>query len=91
MTTTTTIIKRPDQFSQTTIDDEIVVMSLDSGTFFSLSGTGGTIWELLDLHSERAALLTELARAYNQDETTITAELDEFVAALEQAGLVACS
>lgn len=88
---TTTITKRPDQFSESAIDDEIVVMSLDSGTFFSLSGTGRTIWELLDHHSERTALLSELARVYKQDEPAIAAELDEFVAALEQAGLIACN
>lgn len=88
---TNTITKRPDQFSQSAIDDEIVVMSLDSGTFFSLSGTGRTIWELLDRHSQRSELLALLARDYGSEETAIAAELDEFVAALEQAGLVACS
>ena len=88
---TITITKRPDQFSESAIDDEIVLMSLDSGTFFSLSGTGRTIWELLDRHAERTALITELASTYNHDEASITAELDEFVAALEQAGLVACN
>lgn len=85
-----TIIKRPDQFSQSTIDDEIVVMSLATGTFFSLSGTGRTIWELLDDHSDRARLLTALAQTYAQDEAAIAVELDEFVASLSAAGLVAC-
>ena len=88
---TMTITKRPDQFSQSAIDDEIVVMALDSGTFYSLTGTGRTIWELLDRHAQRSALLAELARDYGREETAIAAELDEFVAALEQAGLVACS
>lgn len=88
---TSTIIKRPDQFSQSTIDDEIVVMSLATGTFFSLSGTGRAIWELLDDHSDRAALLAALSRTYDQDEAAIGVELDEFVASLGAAGLVACS
>lgn len=88
---TISITKRPEQFSETTIDDEIVVMSLDSGTFFSLSGTGRAIWRLLDSHTERGALLAELARGYDQDEAAIAAELDEFVAALGEAGLVACA
>ena len=88
---TKTITKRPDQFSESAVDDEIVVMSLDSGTFFSLSGTGRTIWKLLDHHADRTALIAELVGAYNHDEAMITAELDEFVASLVQAGLVACS
>lgn len=88
---TISITKCPEQFSETTIDDEIVVMSLDTGTFFSLSGTGQAIWRLLDSHTERGALLAELARGYDQDEAAIAAELDEFVAALSEAGLVACA
>ena len=87
---TTTIIKRPDQFSQSEIDDEIVVMNLDTGTFFSMSGTGRAIWELLDDHSDRSRLLTALAQYYAQDEAAIAVELDEFVASLSAAGLVAC-
>jgi hypothetical protein len=86
---TKTITKRPDQYSETAIDDEIVVMSLDSGTFFSMSGTGRAIWLLLDLHSRRADLLAELARDYDLDKAAIAAEFDEFVASLKEAGLVA--
>lgn len=88
---TTTIIKRPDRFSQSMIEDEIVVMNLATGTFFSLSGTGRSIWELLDAHSDRAELLAALALAYGQDEAAITSELDEFVDSLSAAGLVVCS
>ena len=88
---TGSVTKRPDQFSETAIDDEIVVMSLASGTFFSLAGTGRSIWQLLDRQSDRAVLLAELARDYGCDESVIAAEFDEFVASLEQAGLVACS
>ena len=87
----TTITKRPDQFSETAIDEEIVVMSLESGDFFSLSGTGRRIWLLLDSHSNRAELLAELAGSYGQDESAIAGELDDFIAALSQAGLVDCT
>ena len=87
----TTITKRPDQFSETAIDEEIVVMSLDSGDFFSLSGSGRTIWLLLDSHPRRVELLAELARSYDQDESAIAGEFDLFIASLNQAGLVACT
>ncbi len=87
---TSTITKRKDQYSQTAIDDEIVVMSLDSGTFFSLTGTGRSIWELLDQHSERAQLLAALAEAYGQDESAIAGEFGTFIASLSAAGLVDC-
>lgn len=86
-----TLTKAKGQFSETAIDDEIVVMSLDTGTFFSLSGTGRTIWELLDRHADRAGLLTALAQTYGIDEAAIAAELDEFLASLSAAGLVVCA
>ena len=86
-----TLTKAKGQFSERAIDDEIVVMSLDSGTFFSLSETGRSIWELLDRHSDRAELLTALAQTYGQDETAIAAELDEFLASLGAAGLLVCT
>lgn len=86
----TTIRKRPDQYSETAIEEEIVVMSLDSGTFFSLTGTARTIWELLDRHPDRSELLTELARAHGADKAAIAPDLDQFVAALGEAGLVDC-
>jgi hypothetical protein len=86
-----TLTKAKGQFSESAIDDEIVVMSLDSGTFFSLSETGRSIWELLDRHSDRAELLTALALTYGQDETAIAAELDEFLASLGAAGLLVCT
>ena len=88
---TTTILKRSDNFSQSTIDEEIVIMCLDNGTFFSLSGTGRTIWELLDDHADRAGLLTALAKTYGQDEIAIASEFDEFMASISAAGLVSFS
>lgn len=87
---TSTISKRTDQFSETAIDDEIVVMSLDSGTFFSLSGTGRSIWELLDQHADRQQLLAALAAAYGQDQAAIAGEFDAFIDTLSEAGLVDC-
>ena len=87
---TSTITKCKDQYSETAIDDEVVVMSLDSGTFFSLTGTARSIWELLDQHAQRAQLLAALAGAYGQDESTIAGEFDAFIASLSEAGLVDC-
>jgi hypothetical protein len=82
------LTKRADQFSETAIDDEIVVMSLDSGDFFSLTGTARTIWQLIDGTRDRAALLVALADQYDCTEAEIAGDLDGFVAQLSQAGLI---
>lgn len=82
------LTKRTDRFSETAIDEEIVVMSLDSGDFFSLTGTARTIWQLIDGNRNRAALLAELASRYGCEEAEIADDLDGFVAQLSQAGLI---
>lgn len=82
------LTKRTDQFSETAIDEEIVVMSLDSGDFFSLTGTARTIWQLIDGNRDRAALLTALAGHYGCEKAEIADDLDAFVAQLSQAGLI---
>jgi len=81
--------KQTDRFSETDIDNEIVVMRLDNGDFFSLSGTAASIWRLIDGTRDRAALLAELAAEYGTDESAIVADVDEFLANLKEQGLLA--
>jgi pyrroloquinoline quinone biosynthesis protein D len=81
--------KIPDRFSETRIDDEIVVMQLDSGVFFSLTGTAAAIWELIDGTRDRSAVLAMLARQFDGGATGIASEVDTFLAQLAEAGLVA--
>lgn len=83
------LAKAAGQFSETMIDDEIVVMSLESGDFFSLTGTAQAIWLLIDGTRTRAALLADLAAQFSCGEVELTADLDAFLAQLEAAGLLA--
>lgn len=82
------LTKAQDRFSETAIDDEIVVMSLDSGDFFSLSGTARAIWLLIDGTRDRAALLAGLANQFGVGPEAIAGEVDDFLAQLVQANLV---
>lgn len=84
----TVLTKATSQFSETAIDDEIVVMSLATGSFFSLTGTARTIWQLLDQHSAEPALRRALAASYATEETAIAPELAEFLGQLQEAGLI---
>lgn len=78
-------------FSETAIDEEIVVMSLASGDFFSLTGTGKVIWELLDGTRTREALLAELASEFGLREQDLASDVDAFLAQLGDAGLLVAS
>ena len=82
------LAKANERFSQTEIDDEVVVMSLESGDFFSLTGTARAIWMLIDGTRSRAALLTELAAQFDVEEPALAGDLDAFLAQLGAAGLL---
>lgn len=81
--------KATDRFSETAIDDEIVVMNLDSGSFFSLTGTARAIWLLIDGTQDRVALLADLAAEFGASDAVIAGDVDLFLAQLDEAGLLA--
>ena len=83
------LAKQVDRFTETDIDDEIIVMRLDSGDFFSLAGTAAATWRLIDGSRDRAAIIEELAAQFNAHEEEIAADIDDFLAQLEEQGLVA--
>ena len=85
----TTLAKLAGRFSEADIDDEIVVMRLDNGDFFSLSGTAASAWRLIDGMRDRDALVTELGREFDGDEATIATDVDAFLAQLREANLLA--
>lgn len=84
----TKLAKATGRFSETAIDDEVVVMNLESGDFFSLTGTAGAIWALIDGTRSRAALLSELAAQFVAEESALSEDLDAFLAQLDAAGLL---
>lgn len=86
---TRAIVKLPAAFRETTVGEEVAVMRLSDGDFFSLTGTARAIWELIDGQRDAAAIVAELGRRYEADPATLGAEVDRFVAKLRQAGLIA--
>ena len=70
------------------LDDETVLLDLDTGVYFTLNTTGTAVWERLDGHTS----LTEIARAISEqfDITIGEAQQDllELTRALLDEGLV---
>lgn len=83
------LVKRQEAFSETRIDDEVVVMLLDTGEFLSIAGTGCDIWTRIDGSCGRAQLIADLASEYDAPENEIAADVDDFLAMLKDAGLIA--
>lgn len=83
----TQLFKRSDRFTETAIDDEIVVMRLDNGEFFALADSAGAIWRLIDGTRDRTAIISELEETYSSSDR-LSDDVDDFVAKLREAGLI---
>lgn len=82
------LAKAADNLSETAIDDEIVVMNLENGNFYSLTGTGRAIWQLIDGSRTLDAIIAALAEEYSTSAAEIAAEVEAFVSDLTAAGLI---
>lgn len=87
---TAAVAKNPARFVETVIDDEVVVMQLDSGDFFSLSGSARAIWEAIDGTRDEAAICASLAGQFcDADRADLATDVAGFVARLHAADLLA--
>lgn len=65
-----------------------VVLDLESGEYRHVNETGAMIWELLEGGRTREDLLAELRRVVDDPPANMEAEVDAFLAALRERGLV---
>jgi hypothetical protein len=82
------ITKTAERFTEAEVDDEIVIMTVDNGEFFSLSGSGAAIWRLIDGTRDRQAVLAALEASFDADRERLEADLDEFLEELSERRLI---
>ncbi len=81
-------ISKNENFVETTVDGEVVLMHLDDGRFFSLSDTGKRIWELLDSHDHFDELVTIALAEYNVSQEECRQDLSDLLRDLEERALI---
>ncbi len=47
-----------------TVDDEVIVINLETGSYYSLRGSGALIWSLFEDEADRATICAELSRCF---------------------------
>ncbi|MFM5932243.1 MAG: PqqD family protein [Novosphingobium sp.] len=82
------LAKHPDRFVETAIDDETVVMDIDSAEFFSLNETAGAVWRAIDGKRDRDEVLAAVAAEYGIDAQDIAADVDEVLGRFVDAGFL---
>lgn len=84
----TAITKIPDQFIETDVDDETVIVGLTSGEFFSLKDSGLAVWKLIDGNRSEADIILKLSENFDGQRPTIEADVSAFLAQLRAAHFI---
>ena len=71
-----------------TIEGEVIVIDLSSGSYFSLSGSAPDVWELLAGGVTAAEAAAALEARYEADSETIGTGVEELLGKLVEARLV---
>ncbi len=71
-----------------TLDGETIVIHLDTGSYYSLTGSGAEIWELVGVGAAVSSICAEVARRHGLPVSEITEPVETFIADLETEGLV---
>jgi hypothetical protein len=70
------------------LHDEMVMMSIDLGKYFSLNSVATRIWDLLEKPMTADELCASLMDEYEVEPGRCRAEVDEHLAGMERIGLI---
>jgi len=82
-------LRIPDQVIWCALDDEIVLLNLNTGVYFSLNSTGRRFWELLSEGVAMDAMLPRLSDEYEVEAAVLRIDIDSLVRQLAAEGLIA--
>ena len=68
------------------VDDELIMIHVDTGKFFTLEHSGLEIWHMLDTENDLEVICAALERKYAVESHACRAELREFAQQLVEAG-----
>jgi hypothetical protein len=89
-------LRKADGFVSRSIGDDTIIVPVRGGVgdleaIFTLNTVASTVWERIDGRTSVEGLADAISREYEVDRATAAADVSEFVALLEQRGLVATS
>lgn len=70
------------------MDDEQVLVHLDTGFFFTLQGIGVRVWELLENGADADSLIRDLLFEYEVEEGRLVRDIDALLHQLQRHDLI---
>lgn len=86
--TTNTMIKRKEGLDCTSLNDDMVMMDLEQGKYYSFNAVGTQIWEKIENPIAVGTLVQQLMSEYQVDQEACQQQVLEFVEMLHSAQLV---
>src|SRR5215208_1907804 len=83
-----TIVVQDKEPVATTVDEEVVMLSVRAGAYFGLNGVGSEIWNLLAEPRRVGEICETLSSRYETDEHTLLRDVTWFLESLVERGLV---
>ena len=84
-----TLSLRKDDLDWREIDEEIVALDTREAVYLAVHGSGALVWYLLAESTTRDSLIEALVEKYGIESTRATADVDAFLATLNDRGLLA--
>ena len=84
------IVIRNPEFVTAEMDEDLVMMSLESNNYYSLDSIGRAIWELLEEPLQVSALCERLLEDFDVERSRCVEDVVEFLTELEASGLIRC-
>jgi hypothetical protein len=81
-------LSRAQEILSTDLDHETVLMSIDAGAYYGLTGPAQSIWEKLETPMTFSALVDLLVKEYKITPEACTADLQSFLGEMEREGLL---
>jgi len=79
--------KRSVSVTATMLDDELLCVNLDTGTYIGMKEVGQAVWRQLEVPSTFDEILRLVVSEYDVDEGRARADLETFMAEMVKAGL----
>lgn len=81
-------IRRQDGVLTSTLDDTLLMLSVEQGRYFTLGGVGPRIWDLLATPISQAALIARLVQEFEVAPEVCQAEVAALLQALRDQKLL---
>lgn len=83
-----TVLKKSEDVPSKRVDDEIMLLNLDNGDYFSLNEVGFFIWDNIDGKKQLSKINSKLSKSYKIKEETAEKDTLDFANSLHKKNLV---